>query len=1275
MTTNVSSVCNDSLDIVSQHKQQVGAASPSPPLPPPIPHITNNYISLQATVANLVLFTHKELRNILETLPATSSDAAKKRRLLDFIVKIRIQFIKVYVLTKWARVSKDISKTIDVVSWLNGQQNCFNNLVSTLFNIEKQLAGAKLRTPDIETALQVLTVGRPFQTSRNFFPQKKLSPTTILQTLHDLDILLSIRLALTEKLPPEFSRYKISDGRVTFFIDNSYQVQLGIADDSVKARFFFVDFKFDFPGAISPSPRTHHRLEMESNEILAKKGLVSFFEMLLRFTQNYKLSTYYNQVMDLQRGLYSEILVPRFQPDKSLVTIHYWPHYKIGSSYKNTINIGISKSKQIGAIWIRDNQIISKHGIEFGQTNNSVENLIQQFTSLHVRHLILAVFNSLSRILDYNSRSAATAGSSGSGNSNNGAPVLARSAKSITAQRAIYLQLPNRNNDSTNTATPSPQSPSAQTSTPNTPASLDGQQRDSMNEFFIQDQSNHEIITMISPEKLKIRLTGSRFTIFSIDKLTGKPILTNSTSLVSSVESAISEAQGRANTIADLLIKLRLASIQEDICNRARAAGWIAKPNIPIHSSVVRSKFPSDTRSIFCLRQSSWPDRWFLLVTLSTHGLPRWWITQMFMKEGTWNLTFTEEISTPQEDLDGSYSYAMLNDLNISTFARIRTEALRKELDRCKIRYRLVSSDSVPLPFPGSTNDKGTLPIAMFDVNSICESSSWAESTVFMRIDRSTESDEMVKVLIQGRAKQTLAIEAMPSKDPAIQFHPQKSIFYLTLDLKSSSIPLSMPSTTPISSTNVALTSSLSSSTSDSGDSHKHNSELITKVAEKFMQIENVVNHISLLRSLSLKIVSASMQKIIFEYGPSMTASISLIDAGNVVIKSENQSANKGTTSSSPVILLELQENSPHKIVEPLLQEMINVDGLLAVVWVLRKSLPLYLALQEITAKYADTGFTIKTEKSADGNNNSNASGIKNTTSSSTGNAEPPIIINIHSFTEFTIHFLRPINDNGGFVGSAGDNRGRVCIQLKVLKRNGRPLSVFVSEYFPKLPSQNPKLNGPIRTMGVDNNNSSSSSSPVVLTGSSQLVTNGVMYQPLIPLWTKMQPDVASAVPLQQGLSCHMNDIQLVMRKVHALILNSEAKRDAIIKAEMSLESDTTADGSSSTATTNGGINGNINENGSSSNGNIGEHGLVNQILGKGTAESVLANRPVNGNASNPNRSPSVLANKPGVIGGMNMNTGDINGSVGSSAGNLQNMAKPMLNQNGMVGVSNENKM
>lgn len=1048
---------------------------------PSIPHVTNNYISLQITIGSLILFTHKKFRNILETLPATNSDLSKKRRLLEFIVKIRTEFVKVYVLTKWAKVSKDISATIDVVSWLNGQQNCFRNLINVLFGIEKNLSTAKLRTPDIETALEVLTAGRPAQSSRNFFPPKKLDSTTILQTLHDLDILLSIRLALTEKLPPEFSHYRISDGRVTFFVENSYQVQLGIADDSVNARFFLVDFKFDFPGAFSPSQMTKSRLEVISNDILAKKGLVDLFEMLLKFTQNYKLSTYYNDLKELEAGLYSDLISSKFYPDKSLVTVHYWLSATQNYSSKNFINIGLTRNNKIGIIWIRDNQVITNHGIEFGQRLNSVENLLQQIATLHVKHIISSVFNLLARMLETNTSVKPNSYRTPSLSSS-------KQSKLATSQRSIYLNTPNRNDQAS-----SPQSPSTQTSsTPNTPASVDSQLKSTSQDYYGNNNSyNYDIITTISPEKLKIRLTGSRFTVFSIDRLTGKAILSNSTRLISSVEAAINESQGRINIIADLLIKLRLTSIQEEICHRANAAGWIAKSNLPLHSSVVKSKFPPDTRIIFCLRQPLWPERWFLLVSLNLHGLSRWWITQMSMKEGSWGVGFVEEILISQEELDKNYSYTIFSDLNSSILTRIRTEALRKELDRCKIKYRLIQSNSNDdtLGFNLSSNNPAmdSVPVAMFDISSLCEESKWAEKSVFMRLGSTNDKEGTINVIIQGRTKHTLSIGSMPSDDPTVKFTPTTGIFYLFLTIRSNTIP-----------------NTKSSNILSADNNTPQSSELIEKVSEKFAQIENVVNYITLLRSLSLRIIEASMFQITFEYGPLMTASITLPldkkpnkDILNKNLQVTNYSQNSDTNTgpkksfdetvkhesndnenkyiaingNRKSITLRLHEGSPHKIVEALLQEMINVDGLFSVVWVLRKSLPLYLALKELEEF-------------------------------NTQDPNKQVIIIIHDLLDITVHFLQ--------------SPGRVCLQFKLIETNSRPLSVFVSEIFPQHPTATPSING-----------------PPLHSQPGQLAQ--YQFTPLLPLWTQ-KSDIPGIVPLRQGLYCPIESIQIVVRRIRDII-------------------------------------------------------------------------------------------------------------------------------------------
>ena len=308
MTSMVRPQDESSSDLVHQKKlqiQQQQQQQRSQDLnPPEIPHITTNFVPLSRVLTNLVFQSYSELTNILETLPSVNSDLARKRRLLDYLVKCRQEFVKAYVLTKWAKVSDQISTCIDVVSWLNGQQNCFTNVVNVLYDIERTLGGAKLRNPDIETALEVLKSGQPTFNSHGFISPKKIGPRVVLSTLQDLNVLLSIRLALTEQLPPLYRNYKIEDGRVKFVVDNSFVVSLGIADDSVDARFFMIDFEFFIGNAIQPlSAELKIKIEKVVNNMLSSQNLSVVFDWMIRFSQNYKLSVVNQQLNDLERGL------------------------------------------------------------------------------------------------------------------------------------------------------------------------------------------------------------------------------------------------------------------------------------------------------------------------------------------------------------------------------------------------------------------------------------------------------------------------------------------------------------------------------------------------------------------------------------------------------------------------------------------------------------------------------------------------------------------------------------------------------------------------------------------------------------------------------------------------------------------------------------------------------------------------------------------------------------------------------------------------------------
>ncbi|ANB12414.1 Rgr1p [Sugiyamaella lignohabitans] len=571
--------------------------------PPEIPHITSNYVPLSQIIASLTIHSHAELQNVLETLPSVKSDHAKKRRLLDYLVKSRREFVKLYVLSKWTNVSKDISQCIDVVSWLTGQQNCFNNVVNVLYTIERGLGGAKMRDPDIETALEVLKFGKPLQKGyHDFVPLKPLSPKLVLSTLHDLNVLLSIRLALSEDLPSEYRNYEISDGRVKFTIGDSFIVGLGVADDSVDAQFFFIDFRFSFEGTnkIVPPLNVSSRLEKIVNSMLADKtkSLTDVFHWLLRFTLNYKLSIVNDQLATLERGLWSGVLTHQFYPDKSLLIVNYWTGRP---GPRNIIRIGLSKAHKIMVCWQREGRDVADSLLQsspvvssFGQYDLNVEALLNEIISLHIHYIIEHIYNALEEA-----------------DSSSGLTTSSRSGAGNVSSTGISTASGHNTNQSNDVSASSG------------PANTTDRS---------EDQSETASVVVLSPDKIKIQLCGLKYITFSIDPLGGKCVLQTPTQLILSAEKNLNELADVVSQGPDIFFKLRYISLQEEITQRAKAAGWVANNNINISSDDMKRHFydkDPNTVSVFPLRLPQWAPSWFLLVSLGRNRHPKWYMSRL----------------------------------------------------------------------------------------------------------------------------------------------------------------------------------------------------------------------------------------------------------------------------------------------------------------------------------------------------------------------------------------------------------------------------------------------------------------------------------------------------------------------------------------------------------------------------------------------------------------------------------------------------------------------
>jgi mediator of RNA polymerase II transcription subunit 14 len=84
----------------------------------------------------------------------------KKMLWLAFAQEKQAQWIKAMVLTLWSRQAEQVSRAIDLKVWLDSQKWYSDTAFQELGEIKRSMEGAKLRNPDIATALEALTTGK-----------------------------------------------------------------------------------------------------------------------------------------------------------------------------------------------------------------------------------------------------------------------------------------------------------------------------------------------------------------------------------------------------------------------------------------------------------------------------------------------------------------------------------------------------------------------------------------------------------------------------------------------------------------------------------------------------------------------------------------------------------------------------------------------------------------------------------------------------------------------------------------------------------------------------------------------------------------------------------------------------------------------------------------------------------------------------------------------------------------------------------------------------------
>ena len=149
-------------------------------LPPEIMHITEGYLPLSRLITRLAQDTFNGMTetitemaemqpqqakvsgylNGVSSSQLAQSNVNKKTKLWDFAQDRRAKFIKILVLSQWARQAESVGKVIDLNYWMNVQKANYNDATNWIGRLKAIVEPMKVPSPDLETALSALSTGK-----------------------------------------------------------------------------------------------------------------------------------------------------------------------------------------------------------------------------------------------------------------------------------------------------------------------------------------------------------------------------------------------------------------------------------------------------------------------------------------------------------------------------------------------------------------------------------------------------------------------------------------------------------------------------------------------------------------------------------------------------------------------------------------------------------------------------------------------------------------------------------------------------------------------------------------------------------------------------------------------------------------------------------------------------------------------------------------------------------------------------------------------------------
>ncbi|XP_014256171.1 mediator of RNA polymerase II transcription subunit 14 [Cimex lectularius] len=292
-------------------------------------------ISMAVLIEFIVQRTYHELTVLAELLPR-KTDMERKIEIYNFSTRTRQLFVRLLALVKWANSASKVDKSAHIMAFLDKQSMLFVETADMLARMSREtLVHARLPNFHIPAAVEVLTTGTysrlPSCIRDRIVPPDPITLSEKKSTLQRLNQVIQHRL-VTGNLMPQMRNLKIESGRVTFHVENEFEVSMTVMGDgpNIPWRLLDIDILVEDKETGDGKALVHSLQVNYIHQVLQARlvdhpnPLTEVYSFLHYFCQSLQLEVLYSQTLRLCKDrLDGYIHVDEYSPGRCL-SISYW---------------------------------------------------------------------------------------------------------------------------------------------------------------------------------------------------------------------------------------------------------------------------------------------------------------------------------------------------------------------------------------------------------------------------------------------------------------------------------------------------------------------------------------------------------------------------------------------------------------------------------------------------------------------------------------------------------------------------------------------------------------------------------------------------------------------------------------------------------------------------------------------------------------------------------------------------------------------------------------